>query len=79
MATAIAPKTKFNRDGQQQFVQVSDIRIPDLDCLLRLWISQLLENSLERGASHVDIHLFEKGVSGFDIIDDGEAIPEKEL
>jgi DNA mismatch repair ATPase MutL len=60
-------------------VQVSDIRVTDLDSLLRIWISQMLENSLERWAKYIEIHLFEKGILGFDVVDDGDGIPEKEF
>ncbi len=38
------------RRRENQLVQVSDIRVTDLDSLLRIWVSQLVENALERGA-----------------------------
>ena len=39
----------------------------------------MLENALERGARYIDIHLYEKGIQGFDVVDDGEGIPEREF
>ena len=60
-------------------MQVSDIRVTDLDSLLRIWVSQMLENALERWAKYIEVHLHEKGVQGFDVVDDGDGIPEREF
>jgi DNA mismatch repair ATPase MutL len=34
---------------------------------------------LERGARYIEVHLYEKGIQGFDIVDDGHGIPEREF
>ncbi len=42
-------------------------------------MSQLIENALEWKAQYIEVHLYEKGIQGFDLIDDGEGIPEREF
>jgi hypothetical protein len=72
-------RTAKERRRDNQLVQVSDIRVTDLDALLRIWVSQLLENAIERRARFVEVHLYERGVQGFDVVDDGEAIPARDF
>eukprot|EP00347_Sterkiella_histriomuscorum_P004478 403360311 len=62
-----------------ELIQVSDIRIHDIYQLLRIWISQLVENSVERNAKKIEVRLYDQGKLGFDIIDDGEGIEEQEF
>ena len=40
---------------------------------------QLVENALERRANLIEVVLYELGKEGFDIIDDGQGIDEKEF
>lgn len=49
----------------------SDTKSISLDILLRVWISQLVENSLECSPSFTEVKFYGHGADGFDIIDDG--------
>ncbi|CDW74833.1 mismatch repair endonuclease pms2-like [Stylonychia lemnae] len=62
-----------------QLIQISDIKVHDIYALLRIWIGQLLENSLERSANNIEIRLYDGGKNGFDVIDDGVGIEEEDF
>eukprot|EP00347_Sterkiella_histriomuscorum_P000590 403375263 len=64
---------------KSQLVQVSDIKVRDLDTLLRIWVIQLVENALERGAKYIEVCLYQLGKEGFDVIDNGRGIDENEF
>jgi DNA mismatch repair ATPase MutL len=57
----------------------SDIRIEDLDNQLRIWVSQFVENSFESKATSVEVRFLKMGSDGFDVIDNGEGIPESDF
>lgn len=49
----------------------SDIKINNLNSLLRIWVSQLVENALEHNATYIEVRFYCWGINGFDVIDDG--------
>ena len=57
----------------------SDIRIEDLDNQLRIWVTQFIENAFESKAKDVEVRFIKMGSDGFDVIDDGEGIPESDF
>jgi len=57
----------------------SDTKSISLDILLRVWISQLVENSLECNPKFIDVRLISKGAYGFDIVDDGVGYTQSQL
>ena len=58
----------------------TDLDTPvDFDHCLRIWLSQLIENSISRDPSRIEIRLIQKGSLGFDIIDDGYGILESDF
>ena len=58
----------------------SDIELPPcLDYQLRIWLGQLVENSVDMHPKKIEVRLVQKGSMGFDIIDDGLGIPESEF
>lgn len=57
----------------------SDIRIEDLDNQLRVWVTQFLENSFESKAKQVEVRFIKMGSDGFDVIDNGDGIPESDF
>eukprot|EP00347_Sterkiella_histriomuscorum_P000587 403375275 len=57
----------------------SDIKLEDLDQQLRIWVGQLVENSIHMQAKKIEVRLIMQGKLGFDIIDDGFGIPESEF
>jgi len=63
----------------RQLVQVSDIVVYDLDALLKIWVVQLVENALERKSDYVEVILYQQGKEGFDVLDSGNGIDEKDF
>ena len=57
----------------------SDTKSISLDILLRVWISQLVENSIECSPSFVEVKFIGRGADGFDIIDDGVGYTHSQL
>ena len=57
----------------------SDTKSISLDILLRVWISQLVENSLECNPSFVEVKFIGRGADGFDIVDDGIGYTHNQL
>jgi len=50
---------------------LSDIPKVDLNCMLRIWVTQLLENAIEKTPTKINIIFFNHALDGFDIEDDG--------
>lgn len=57
----------------------SDLKNIGIENMLRLWISQLVENCHDQYADNIEVRFYRKGLNGFDIICDGEGIPDGEL
>ena len=57
----------------------SDIPLGDLDQQLRVWTTQLLENSIEMQAKKIEVRFIKMGTEGFDVIDDGVGIAEQDF
>ena len=49
----------------------SDLRSINLDNLLRVWLSQLIDNAMQGKPSYVEVRMYNKGANGFDIVDNG--------
>jgi hypothetical protein len=46
----------------------------DFDNQMRIWVSQLIENSLETRPTRIEVRFIKMGLEGFDIIDNGVGI-----
>lgn len=58
----------------------TDLDTPDnFDYCLRIWLSQLIENSLSTNPSRIEIRLIQQGSLGFDLIDDGCGLQETDF
>jgi K+-sensing histidine kinase KdpD len=57
----------------------SDLRSINLDQLLRVWLSQLIDNALSCSPTYVEIRLYGKGSLGFDVADNGRGYTKQEL
>ena len=71
-------RTETVQERSMQYYQsifTSDIKIEDLDCQLRVWIVQLIENAAyEHNAKSIEVRFLHKGAEGFDVIDDGDGL-----
>jgi len=57
----------------------SDVKSINLDNLMRMWLSQLIDNSLDGDPTYIEVRLYMKGVGGFDVLDNGRGYTQSEL
>jgi hypothetical protein len=58
----------------------SDVtKLSNLDEQLKIWMIQLLENSVDSGATRVECRFIRMGAEGFDVIDNGQGIKEEDF
>ena len=57
----------------------SDLRSINLDNLLRVWLSQLIDNAMQGKPSYVEVRMYNKGANGFDIVDNGSGYTQSNL
>ena len=51
----------------------------NLDNLLKVWLSQLIDNAMQGKPTYVEVRLYAKGANGFDIVDNGAGFTQSEL
>ena len=49
----------------------SDLRSINLDNLLRVWLSQLIDNAMSGKPTYIEVRFYGKGADGFDLVDNG--------
>ncbi|CDW73098.1 mismatch repair endonuclease pms2 [Stylonychia lemnae] len=59
--------------------RMQNLKLENLDNQLRIWLSQLVENSIHMNAKTIEIKLIQKGTFGFDVVDDGLGIDKSEF
>ena len=57
----------------------SDLKNIAIEGMLRLWISQLIENMRDEKAERIEVRWYRRGLNGFDIIGNGTGIRDSEL
>ena len=50
-----------------------------IDFLMRVWVAQLVENAMDCNPEQIEVRFYNRGIVGFDVVDDGDGIPDKEL
>lgn len=64
--------------NSNRFIE-SDVKTINLDNLLRMWLSQLIDNSLDGNPTYVEVRLYNKSINGFDVLDNGNGYTQTEL
>ena len=57
----------------------SDLPSINLDNLLRVWLSQLIDNAMQGKPTYVEVRLYAKGANGFDVVDNGCGFTQSQL
>lgn len=57
----------------------SDLKTINLNNLLRVWLSQLIDNAMTGDPTYIELRLYGKGADGFDVIDNGPGYTQSEL
>lgn len=57
----------------------SDLKSINLDNLLRVWLSQLIDNALSGKPTYIEVRFYGKGANGFDLVDNGSGYTQTEL
>ena len=57
----------------------SDLKSINLVNLLRVWMSQLIDNALTGKPTYIEVRFYGKGSSGFDLVDNGSGYTQAEL
>ena len=57
----------------------SDVKSINLDVLLKVWISQLIDNAITGNPTYIEVRFYAKGALGFDIVDNGSGYTQSEL
>lgn len=57
----------------------SDLKSINLNDLLRVWLSQLIDNSLSGKPTYIEVRFYSRGANGFDLVDNGAGFTQNEL
>ena len=68
----------FAAKNVAKFIE-SDLPSINLDNLLRVWLSQLIDNAMQGKPTYVEVRLYAKGANGFDVVDNGCGFTQSQL
>jgi len=71
-------RSDFSHQGLVKLID-SDVASINLDLLLKVWLSQLIDNALSCKPSYIEVRLYCKGALGFDVVDNGCGYTQTEL
>ena len=69
---------QFQGKNVAKFID-SDLKSINLDNLLRVWLSQLIDNALSGKPTYIEVRFYGKGANGFDLVDNGSGYTQNEL